>query len=330
MEAWLLLAVGLPTILLGAELFTNAVEHVGAVLGVSAGVAGSLLAAVGTAMPETAVPVLAALQPAHGGADLAVGAILGAPLMLSTLTLALVALATIGSRGRAPLTPERSGLRRDLSWFLAAFAVATVGLFVPYGAVRAVLAVGLVGAYGAYAVLTVRASRRLVAAGHMTTAHHGLHLARGRPGHGPGLRWAQLALGLVLIVGGAELFVHGIKEIGTQWGVPVLALALVLVPVATELPEKVNSILWVRRRQDTLALANITGALVFQGSLLPALGMMLTPWRPTPLLVVGASLTLVAAGFVRLLAAGRRPLRPVFLLLNGLLYGAFLGYLVWS
>lgn len=330
MEAWLLLAVSLSAILLGAEFFTNAVEHVGAVLGVSAGVAGSLLAAVGTAMPETTVPVLAALQPAHGGADLAVGAILGAPLMLSTLTLALVALATVGSRGGAPLTPERSGLRRDLSWFLAVFAVATVGLFIPYRAVRVVMAVALVGAYGAYAVLTVRASRRLVAAGHRTIARHGLHLARGRQGHGPGLCTVQFAVGLLLIVGGAELFVHGIKEIGAQWGVPVLALALVLVPVATELPEKVNSILWVRRRQDTLALANITGALVFQGSLLPALGMMLTPWRPTPLLVVGASLTLVGAGFVRLLIASRRPLRPAFLLLNGLLYGAFLGYLVWS
>jgi len=40
----------------------------------------------------------------------------------------------------------------------------------------------------------------------------------------------------------------------------------------------VNSFLWLRRGKDTLAFANITGAMVFQGTLLPALGILLTPW----------------------------------------------------
>lgn len=322
--------VGLPLIVLGAEFFTNAVEHVARVLGISAGVAGSLLAAAGTALPEIVVPVLAALQPVHGGADLAVGAVLGAPLMLSTLTLPLVALVAIGRRGREPVAPERRGLRRDLSWFLAVFTLATAALFIPHGVVRAVLAAGLVGAYGLYAVRTVRASAALVGAGHVTTAPHALHLARGGLRHWRGVRFLQLLLGLVLIVSGAQVLIHGIEGVGTQLGVPVLVLALVLVPVATELPEQVNSILWIRRRQDTLAFANVTGALVIQGSLLPALGMTLMPWQPAPPLVVSAGVTLLAAGFVWGLAAGHRPLRPAFLLLNGLLYGAFLGYLVLS
>ena len=46
-------------ILIAAEVFTNALEHLGERLGISEGVTGSLFAAVGTAMPESMVPILA-------------------------------------------------------------------------------------------------------------------------------------------------------------------------------------------------------------------------------------------------------------------------------
>ena len=46
-------------ILIAAEVFVNALEHLGERLGISDGVTGSIFAAVGTAMPETIVPLLA-------------------------------------------------------------------------------------------------------------------------------------------------------------------------------------------------------------------------------------------------------------------------------
>ncbi|MDA8120318.1 MAG: sodium:calcium antiporter, partial [Gammaproteobacteria bacterium] len=126
-----LLLAALPVILVGAELFTNAIEHVGAAFGVSEGVTGSLLAAVGTALPETAVPLLGSLHPG-AGERLAVGAVLGAPLMLSTLTMGVMGAAAWQSRGpTAALTPERAGLKRDLDWFLTLFMLALGGLFLP-------------------------------------------------------------------------------------------------------------------------------------------------------------------------------------------------------
>ena len=93
-------------------------------------------------------------------------------------------------------------------------------------------------------------------------------------------------------------------------------------PVATELPEKVNSIIWVRRGRDTLAFGNITGAMVFQGSLLPALGVMLTPWVPRTEVLLGMGLTFFATIYL-LLLAGRQDLKPPHLILNGLCYLAF-------
>ena len=46
-----------------------------------------------------------------------------------------------------------------------------------------------------------------------------------------------------------------------------MLLALVIAPIATELPEKFNSIIWVRGGKDTLAMGNITGAMVFQSTI---------------------------------------------------------------
>ncbi len=326
MAAIIILLVALPIILIGAELFTNAIEHVGMVFGVSEGVTGSLLAAVGTALPETAVPVLASFQ-AGGGAGVAVGAVLGAPLMLSTLTMAVIGLTAVLSRGFAGrLTPELAGLHRDLEWFLVLFGLAFLGLFLPLGPLRLLLAAGLVVGYGAYVRATLQASSGLVARGHGTTANAVLLLARLRLQRVPGLRYLQLALGLALILTGAQLFVGGIEQLGQFLRAPVLVLALVIVPIATELPEKVNSIFWVRRHQDTLAFGNVTGALVFQGSLLPALGLMLTPWQASPLLVISMLTTMAGVGYLRIRSASG--IRAGQVLVVGLLYAAFVGYLL--
>jgi cation:H+ antiporter len=56
---WLELFGYLIVILIAAEVFVNALEHLGEKLKISEGVTGSIFAAVGTALPETMVPLLA-------------------------------------------------------------------------------------------------------------------------------------------------------------------------------------------------------------------------------------------------------------------------------
>ena len=328
-----LLLTALVIILIGAETFTNALEHLGERLKISEGVTGSIFAAVGTALPETMVPVVAILTSAgtqQVREEVGVGAIIGAPLMLSTLTMFLMAAFAAHRRGWADhFHPERDGLRRDLSWFLLAFGVSTAAIFIPHHvtSMRALLAIALVLIYFIYLMLTVRASARLVSDGHGTEADNPLFLARllGRFGLRENMPviLAQLGVGLALIILGAHGFVQGVQELSAWLGISALVLSLLIIPVATELPEKVNSILWIRRRRDTLAFGNITGAMVFQGSLLPAIGIMLTPWEPRPEVLAGMILTLLASGY--LLAMLRRGgLRPYHLIVNGLCYAAYL------
>ena len=95
-----LLAASFAVILAGALLFTNAVEWLGRRLEVGEGAVGSLLAAVGTAMPESFIPIVAVIGGAEGSADVAIGAIVGAPFLLATIAMMLVGLAALGYRNR--------------------------------------------------------------------------------------------------------------------------------------------------------------------------------------------------------------------------------------
>ena len=334
----LILAGSLLIIFVGAEVFTNALEHLGQQLRISEGVTGSVFAAIATAIPETMVPIVAILG---AGAtqevreEVAVGAILGAPLMLSTVAMFLMGVFAARVRGwQDHLRPESTGLRRDLIWFLMVFGVATVALFIPGRAtlLRAMIALALVLMYFIYLMLTIRASARLVKDGHGTEADHPLYLVhylqrlpRLRLRENMPTLLAQLLIGFVLIIIGARGFVTGVEELSATIGVSALLLSLLIIPVATELPEKVNSILWIRRRRDTLAFGNITGAMVFQGSLLPALGVMLTPWEPRAEVVAGVALAMLATAYL-LLTVRRAGLRPYHLMVNGLCY--FTYYLV--
>lgn len=320
----------LVVILIAAEVFTNALEHLGEKLGISEGVTGSLFAAVGTALPETMVPVLALLagtQNVTTNEEIGVGAILGAPLMLATLSICLMAISVWKRRGsQGHLRPEKTGLKRDLNFFITAFSFATLAMFIPHtqAAVRATLGFGMVMIYFIYVMLTLRASKALVDDGHATESDGDMFLCKLGLPNNTVVIVIQLLLGLGLLVAGAKGFIHGVESAAQILGISALLLSLLIIPIATELPEKVNSILWIRKGKDTLAFGNITGAMVFQGTLLPAIGIMLTPWVPRMEVLAGVIVTLIAAIWLRIVAEREGGIRVWHLGFNGLLYVTYL------
>jgi cation:H+ antiporter len=316
-------------ILAAAELFTNALGHLGARLNISEGVTGSLFAAVGTALPETMVPLLAVFAgtaSASVNEEIGVGAILGAPLMLSTLSTCLMALAVLPRRGaNGRINPEPGGFARDLNFFLFAAVLGALAMLIPEHAriLRGAVSAALVLTYAVYIALTLRASGQLVEDGHGTEADGRMFVSFiGLPTNMLTI-WIQLAAGLALLVIGAEGFISSVEGLSKLLGISALLLSLLIVPIATELPEKVNSILWARRGKDTLAFGNITGAMVFQSTLLPAIGIMLTPWQPRIEVLGGIAATLLAAVWLRANLRDRG--FPVWtLLINGVLYAGYL------
>ena len=152
---WVLLVVALGVILGGAELFTNGVEWIGEGYGLSEGAVGSVLAAVGTALPETILPLIAIVfGGAETGKEIGVGAIIGAPFMLSTLAMFVLGATVIGySRGglrQRAIRMDPNVPKLDLSVFLTLYALAIVAGVIHVKAVNVVLAIGLMVAYVFY------------------------------------------------------------------------------------------------------------------------------------------------------------------------------------
>jgi cation:H+ antiporter len=267
-------------ILAGALLFTNAVEWIGHRLQLGEGAVGSLLAAVGTAMPETLIAVVALIGSTKSE-DVAVGAIVGAPFLLATLAMGLVGGTAYLYRHRRSQGIELHAhvptLDRDLVFFLVFFALAlALGFSAPEG-----LKVGAgILFFVAYPVYVWRTLVR----GGQTQPEETLNplIMERRPGreHDPGIGIAvlQFLVGLGAMVGGAHLFVEELLNVAENIGVEAIVLSLILAPLATELPEKVNSFFWVRDGKDSLALGNITGAMVFQSTIPVGIGLIFTDW----------------------------------------------------
>ncbi|MDR3478322.1 MAG: sodium:calcium antiporter [Gammaproteobacteria bacterium] len=326
---WMHLIFMLIVILIASQFFTNALEHFGHKIGVSAGVTGSIFAAVATALPETTVPIIAIVA---GTADkvanqeISVGAILGAPLMLSTLSTVLMALFAIKKRGLGGrINPENVGFKRDMHFFLIAFFFAAIAMYVPLEPkyFRAVISVILVCLYITYLFLTCRASGQLVEEGHGVVPDEPIYLTRIGLKDTMGSIMLQLLLALVLLLYGAKGFITNVETLSHQLHISALLLSLLIIPIATELPEKINSITWIQKNKDTLGFGNITGAMVFQGTLLPAIGIMLTPWAPSKEVVTGIIVTFLAALWLRV-NASKNGLTIKALLVNGGLYLLYL------
>ncbi|MBI3753203.1 MAG: sodium:calcium antiporter [Deltaproteobacteria bacterium] len=325
----IILIVSLIVIIIASEIFTNAIESLGSKLKFSEGVTGSIFAAVGTALPETMVPLVAifAGNSAEISEEVGVGAILGAPLMLSTMAMFLVGCAVWVFRRRRRKTsvaPERTGLKRDLEFFLFVFSLAFLVAFTPsaWRLFRIFVAVVLVLSYFYYVLETVKASKKLVICGCATEESKDLYLSAIFKDHMVFVV-IQLLIALGLIIAGAKGFVIGVEHLAAIIHIPVIALSLLIVPIATELPEKVNSITWIRHGKDTMAVGNITGAMVFQGSVLPAIGIFLTPWTTNLTVTASSVITLLAGGWIYLLVARKIKITPPLLLVNGVFYGLF-------
>ena len=292
----LLLVVGGAAILAGAYLFTNAVEWAGHRLRLGEGAVGTLLAAVSTALPESVVPVIAVIRGDPDSDDVAIGAIVGAPFMLATVALALVGITALAfSRRRRQgrtLEVEASTLRRDLLFFLVLLTAALLlGLGGP-ALLRYACAPLFLVAYGGYVVLTLRhgGERQSDADLPALLADPSKH---DPPSNGPIA--IQFVVGLALIIGGAHVFVEQLLAVAERLDASPLVLALILAPLATELPEKANSLLWIREGKDSLALGNITGAMVFQATLPVAIGIGLTDWELDRFAILAALLAATGA-----------------------------------
>jgi cation:H+ antiporter len=331
-------------IYLACEWFVNAVEWLGLQLNVGPMAVGTILAAVGTALPESVVTLVAVtFGGGPHGADIGVGAALGGPLVVGTIAYATVGATLIVRRWRARATPvtvpdpatapdaaehtsprvrdriegvDTRRLARDQTWFLAVFAV-KVGVGLVAFSIKPWLGLAFFAAYAVYFW------RELRGGGPSTASDlEPLKLQPKRAVPSRVAVLAQTAITLALIFAASQVFVGQLEWAGPALGLPPVVVALLLSPIATELPETMNALIWVRQGKTQLALANISGAMMIQATIPSGLGLLFTPWRfDTPLILAGLATIGAVIYLLILLRTGR--LTPRLLTAVALFYSAF-------
>lgn len=331
-------------IYLACEWFVNAVEWLGVRMAVGSAAVGTVLAAAGTALPESVVTLVAVLFGSQEtGADVGVGAALGGPLVVGSLAYAVVGVVLLTNRravhrsaGNLVVAAERVGaagaptgssrgggaaaaggptdaetaqlaeldtrsLARDQTWFLVSFALAA-GLGLVAFTVKPWLGWVFFGVYAVYCWRQVRAGGEAHSAEDLEPLK--AQPRRERPSTTAVV--VQVVVSLAVIFAASQVFVGQLEALAPQLGLSASLVALLLAPVATELPEMLNALIWVRKGKVSLALGNLAGSMVIQATIPTGLGLAFTSWHVQGPLLLAAVATLLCVGYLLVLFATRR------------------------
>lgn len=324
-------------IYIACEWFLNSVEWLGASLKMGAIAVGSILAAIGTALPESLITIMALIAGSEGDqGGLAIGASLGGPLVVCTVAYGVGGLALFFASRKAAKHGHHYGgieaidrqdtsvLSKDQLWFLVIFGMSILLGLAPHFPGKRWFGLVFFAIYLLY-------FRRELQADDDQASDEGLAPLRFDPKREKPrvwLIWAQVLVTLAFIFASSHLFVQQLDVLGPQWGLPAVATALLLSPVASELPETLNAYLWAKNDKIKLALANVAGSMMIQSTIPAGITMLAADWTFTFPALWAAVCTFACALYVHVLMRFHK-LTPLRLAGTLVFYVAFAAGLVW-
>jgi cation:H+ antiporter len=254
-----LFVVGLVLLVVGAEVLVRGAAKLAAAVGISPLVIGLTVVAFGTSAPELAVSVQSSLS-GPGGADIAIGNVVGSNIANVLLILGLSALV-------APLVVSQQLVRVDVPILIGAsllmLVMALDGLISTLDGV--LLFAGVIG-YTAFAVVQGRKEGKAVQEEY--AAEYG---DKPKGARALLLNLALIVAGLVMLVLGANWLVDGAVSIARAFGVSELIIGLTIVAVGTSLPEAATSVMASIKGERDIAVGNVVGSGIF--NILSVLGL---------------------------------------------------------
>lgn len=249
--AWLWIIGGLVALTFGADVLIKGASNIAARFGVSAIVIGLTIVAFGTSAPEMAVSVNGAFQ---GQADIAIGNVLGSNILNILLILGLSALIS-------PLLVHKQVIRVELPIMIAA-AVFTY-FFVIDGKLDRFEGLAAFGLLVVYILFQLRNSVEQSRSRSAEDIEAEQALKESVKGSRVWQDWLRIAVGLGLLVFGADKFVEGAVEIARGFGVSELVIGLTIVAAGTSLPEVATSVIAAIKKQTDIAVGNVIGSNIF-------------------------------------------------------------------
>ncbi len=306
------------SIVLTCNLFTNSIENLGKKLNFGESATGSILAAIGTALPETLLPLIAIFQNSDAslsGIEIGTGAILGSSFLLSTLALFISGLSFVFFQKEKlsnALNINFKNFQRDYKFFIIAYFIAILSGFTDFKNIKIIIGIFLISYWIFYAIKTVSNSIATESEDDCPKLYFAFNYEK--LNGNLFLIIIQTIFSLFLLFVFSKLFVNEIQGFSLLTGISPLVTSLVLSPLATELPEITNSIIWIKSKKDSLAISNITGAMVYQASICTSLGLIFTDWKFSDDAMLNISCTICATLSVFILSKIIKKLPAIILL----------------
>ncbi len=225
---------------------------------------GRTLLSVATTLPEIGIVVAAAK---NGSYSIAIGSALGSNLFMMTFGLAIMLIIATTRLSKAPqkfIDVKEFGLDKI---FLIMTAVAGAVMFINgYDVMDGIVFAGLFAVYLGFAFREMKKEKKTIPLESNLHENHSQikskkHFTRAM---------ILFVAGTIGIFIGAEPFVHALEGVSVDLGVSVVMLAVIVSPIAGEMPEKISMIFLARKGAGgaSIAVANVLGSKILNNTLL--------------------------------------------------------------
>ena len=234
---------------------------------------GRVLLSIATTLPEIAIVIYAAASGAYG---IAIGSGLGSNIMMMTLGLAIMLIISTTRLSKAPLKMiDVSTFKNDKIFLLASAVISQILFLDGYDYVDGIVFVGIFIAYIFIALYEMKLEmKENVFKDNAKEIGNKNNLGK-RNNKKMVIAVGVFLAGALGILIGAEPFIHSMQGFSVEVGISAIVLAVILSPIAGEMPEKISMMILARKGAAgaSIAIANVLGSKILNNSLLLAVAV---------------------------------------------------------
>jgi cation:H+ antiporter len=246
---------------------------------------GRVLLSIATTLPEIAIVIYAAAQGSFG---IAIGSGLGSNLLMMTLGLAIMLIIATTRLSKAPLKQiDVSTFKNDMIFLILAAIISFVLFLDGFNYIDAFIFMGL---FAGYIILSLyemkienreKISNKNIGENSNNSNNHDLIVEQDISNDTNDDKKKFLKaigtffLGAIGILFGAEPFIHSLEGLSVEIGISAVVLAVIISPIAGEMPEKISMMILARKGAAgaSIAIANVLGSKILNNTLLLAVAV---------------------------------------------------------
>lgn len=247
---------------------------------------GRVLLSIATTLPEIAIVIYAA---AKGSFGIAIGSGLGSNLLMMTLGLAIMLIIATTRLSMAPLKQiDVSTFKNDMIFLILAAIISFVLFLDGFNYFDAFIFMGLFAGYIILSLYEMRVenkdkiSKENISKNSNNNNNNKELIVEqniSKDTNDDKKKFIKAIgtffLGAIGILFGAEPFIHSLEGLSVEIGISAVVLAVIISPIAGEMPEKISMMILARKGAAgaSIAIANVLGSKILNNTLLLAVAV---------------------------------------------------------